>query len=72
MSASGRMKESVFRLLNGSDLMEAVVLRRSSGAPIYNAATATTIYNETELSTTAYRGTVTEKQAASGRTRNGR
>jgi hypothetical protein len=41
----------------------AITLRQSSGAPVYNPATGTTIYPETITALTAFRAVVTEKQA---------
>ena len=59
----GDIARRTFRSFVNSDEAVSINLHQSSGLPVYNAATAQTIYPETITPLTAFRSTVTEKQA---------
>lgn len=57
-------KDSARGLTFSASISVDIVIGQSTGIGIYNPATATTIYPETQTALAAFRGIVTEKQSS--------
>ena len=62
-TSAGIFQDAIRGLTMSPSVTLTVTLRQSSGLPTYNPAKGTTVYPETSTALTAFRSTVTEKQA---------
>lgn len=62
-TSAGIFRDAIRGLTMSPSVTLTVTLHQSSGLPTYNPAKGTTVYPETSTILTAFRSTVTEKQA---------